>query len=86
MRINKHIGYARIDCAADKAVLSDWVNLLREIGVCEVFTDIGPLLDGLNGLQVAVGCLRINDALIYPEACLQELTFADIGLCPKSPP
>lgn len=80
MQINKQIGYARIDSTADKAVLSDWVNRLLEIGVREVFTDIGHLLDGLDGLQAAVGCLRINDALIYPEACLRGLTVADIPI------
>ncbi|OAN95734.1 hypothetical protein [Sulfitobacter geojensis] len=80
MQINKQIGYARIDSAAHKAVLSEWVNRLLEIGVREVVIDIGPLPDGLDGLQAAVGCLRINDALIYPEACLEKLTVADIPI------
>jgi hypothetical protein len=74
------VGYARIDSEADSAVLECWVNRLLEIGVREVFTDVGPLQDGLEGLRNAVGCLRINESLIYPELCLRELTVGDIPI------
>ncbi len=78
MQHDKLVGYARIDSEEDAAVLNGWMTLLLEIGVREVFTDVAPLQDGLEGLRDAVGCLRINGALIYPEMCLRELTVADL--------
>jgi hypothetical protein len=72
------VGYVRIDSEAEEAVLKGWVTSLLEIGVREVFTDVGPLTDELAGLRDAVDCLRVNGALIYPEACLRELTVADL--------
>jgi hypothetical protein len=78
MQHDELIGYTRIDDEADRDVLNDWVTRLLEIGVREVFTDVGPLQEGLEGLLDAVDCLRVNDALIYPEACLRELTVADL--------
>jgi hypothetical protein len=78
MQHNELVGYARIDNEADAAVLNGRVTRLLEIGVREVFTDVGPLQDGLEGLRDAVGCLRTSDALIYPEVCLRELTVGDL--------
>jgi hypothetical protein len=78
MQNDKLVGYARIDSEVDAAVLKGWVARLLEVGVREVFTDVRPLQDGLEGLRAAVACLRTNDALIYPEVCLQELTVGDI--------
>jgi hypothetical protein len=80
MQNDKLVGYARIDREVDAAVLKGWVARLLEIGVREVFTDLGPLTDGLEGLLDTVDCLRVNDALIYPEVCLQELTVGDIPI------
>jgi len=77
MQHDKLVGYARIDCEADTGILDSWVTRLLELGLREVFTDIGPLSDGLAGLRDAVGCLRINGALIYPEECLRDLTVGD---------
>ena len=72
------IGYARIDAEGDRAILDGWIARLRGIEVREVFTDVGPLPDAVTGLRRAIGSMKVNDALIHPEACLRELTVADI--------
>lgn len=78
MQHDELIGYSRIDSEADQDVLESWVTRLLELGVHEVFTDVGPLQNGLAGLQGAVTSLKIEGALIYPEVCLRELTVGDI--------
>ncbi|MBM2294362.1 hypothetical protein JQX09_20775 [Sulfitobacter pseudonitzschiae] len=70
----RRIGYARVDSSADSAILTCWVRQLRAYGAIKVFTDVGALM----GLRAAVGCLRVNDAVIYPEVCLHALTVGDI--------
>lgn len=76
--VKRSIGYARVDTVADSAILTGWMRQLRACGAIKVFTDIGPLPDALMGLRAAISCLRVDDAVIYPEACLRDLTVGDI--------
>ncbi|MBM2294114.1 hypothetical protein JQX09_19485 [Sulfitobacter pseudonitzschiae] len=76
--IGRMIGYARVDTMAEKAALTGWVRQLRACGAIKVFTDVGRMPDALEGLRAAISCLRVNDAVIYPEICLRDLTVGRI--------
>lgn len=76
--VGRYIGYARINTAAETAALRGWVRQLRACGAIKVFIDVGPLPDATIGLRGAIACLRIDDAVIYPETCLRALPVGSI--------
>jgi len=78
MRFGRYIGYARAETTGDLDKLDDWAEQLQQLGVSDVFTDVGPLETEQSNLKQAIGSMKINDVLIFPEVCLQDLTIGDI--------
>ncbi|MFY0646089.1 hypothetical protein [Sulfitobacter geojensis] len=78
MRFGRYIGYARAETKGDLDKLDDWGEQLQQLGVSDVFTDVGPLETEQSNLKQAIGSMKINDVLVFPETCLQGLAIGNV--------
>ena len=78
MPVGRKIGYARVDATDCRDQLISWTGRLRRLGVHKVFTDVGPLLTARTGLLHAIRMMKMDDVLVFPNDCLQELEIGNI--------